>query len=233
MRDDDSPIGRSTHSQSATDTIDPSVLNAVVSAYYTEGVKAGPSARGRAQASQSAATVFVALLFALLTSSAFESSAGWAKVGALLAALFWALAAVLYMHAVGQPHGAAGQQAAAKSGDDLVRTVLGNAKSERDAVDRWLKRANLSAVVGLALTLTSLMGMLFWNETEWKMVTFPTGLPMAILDHACAPSEQDLFVDGQTLNDDMIRIRVQCPGEPANAYYVEKSRISGLVVKDG
>jgi hypothetical protein len=147
--DDDEEVGQPAQ-------VDPAVVSAVVTAYYSRFMSSGETARSRAQAAyaiSSAAAGAVIIGLATDRPGDLGDAGTYAGMAALVA---WLVAAALYLRAVAVPAQRV-QPADYRNASDFVRAVAADARAERDHVDRRQRRANAAALVAAVLTVGTIL----------------------------------------------------------------------------
>jgi hypothetical protein len=209
------------------------VLTAVVESYYPDVARAGTSARARAQAAQSVATIFATGLVAGLTLTDLRQQPMLIRILGCLAVLSWAVAAILYMRAVGKAVPLDERITGVDDADQLVRIVLERAKAERIIVDRQQHRANLASVVALCLTSAVFVGaaLLPAPETTKAAVFSTTQEQMIVLQNQCKLPGPTIpaAVDVATLKNSTVDLIVRCDGKKL-WINLPRSDLKGLVI---
>lgn len=221
------------HEKQATVNIE--VLRSVVESYYPDAVRAGTTARLRAQAAQSVATAFAGVAVASLTLNNFKQLHLQVRAIGCIAVIAWAVAAILYMRAVGAPSPELDKLRGVGEPDKLVRVVLDRAKAERESIDRRQFWGNAVAVSALMLTIATFVATVFLPEyKEEKPVTFvPSADQVSLLSrNGC---KVDNMVTGRlrvkSLGTDTLEFVIRC-GEGNYLLVLPKSDVKGMVVDD-
>lgn len=129
------------------------VQEVVIDAYYQQALAAPEAARRRAQAAYAiAAAIAAGLVAAGVLGKTTEHPALAVGVGAA-AVCAWLLATSLFAVAVSSPFEIASEPW--DSAEAVVRAALSAAAREREAVDRWQRRARWVAALAVVLTLAS------------------------------------------------------------------------------
>src|SRR5688572_24100810 len=105
-------------------SVNEAVLKTVVESFYQDAVRAGTAARVRAQASQSVTALVASGLVTTFTLAGLDKQAIVPKLLGCAAVLSWAVAALLYLRAVGRPAPIDSGMRGVEEPGHLVRVVL-------------------------------------------------------------------------------------------------------------
>ncbi|MEU4767671.1 hypothetical protein AB0H12_30905 [Actinosynnema sp. NPDC023794] len=128
------------------------IIGPASEAYYSDRVRSSGAARVRAQAAQSATTVFFGGLVATFTATALAERPLEIRIAGFVAVALWLSAGILYLWAVAAPVRESTDGRHVKSRHELIAHVLKKADNEAKQVDTRQRWANL--VVLLAMTAT-------------------------------------------------------------------------------
>lgn len=194
-----------------------SVLTAVVQAYYPEAIGGGASARLRAQAAQSVASLIAGGLLGVLSFSALADDSIAVRLVAFLAALAWTGAALLYMRAVGEPATIHDQNTHIDSDDDIVQEILGRARTEREIIDRRQHLANLTSALALGASVLAFGLALFIPSTDWQGVyVTPSPADQAAMKMICPSIKWPAsgVVDKSSITQEFSEFKIPCGPAP-------------------
>ncbi|HKE98660.1 MAG TPA: hypothetical protein VKG45_07000 [Actinomycetes bacterium] len=153
------------------------VRDAIVAAYYQRVTALADAARSRAQSAYATASAFAGSFLAGGLLLARERVGPAVTVLGLAATACWALAAALYVHAVAAP--VSRPPTSQPDADAFVGAVLEQVSSERSAVDRRQRRANLVAVAAILLSLVTVAVRLApasWGRDRGEVVLSDEGV---------------------------------------------------------
>jgi MFS family permease len=168
------------HPSNEADTpkYDPSVRDAIVSAYYPRATAAADAARSRAQSAYAISSAIAGALVATGLLADLSGVEAWVKILGALALSAWFVASSLYIRAVASPVPPL-ETAAQPTADAFVEAVLSNARSEREAIDSRQDTANKVSLLAMGLTASTLVFALLApmpaEEKEAKLVLSPAG----------------------------------------------------------
>ncbi|MEV5818056.1 hypothetical protein AB0L22_02630 [Micromonospora haikouensis] len=221
------------HDFPSTGTVDTAVLASIVESYYPDAVRAGTTARLRAQAAQSAATLFAGAAVASLTLVNFKQLYPQLRIVGCAAVLAWAVASVLYMQAVGAPSPDTDKLRGVSEPDRLVRVVLDRAKAERSSVDRRQRRGNAIAIVALGLTVSTFALAVFspGYHDEKPAVFTPTAEQLQLMSqNGCSRGENIVGkLRMASLRTDMLEFVIDC-GKNRRILVLPKGDVKGLII---
>jgi hypothetical protein len=189
----------------------PSVVSAIVNAYYPRVVASADAARARAQSAYAiASAVAGALVIALITSKSQTASTA-AKVLGVAALALWLCAAVLYIRAIAVPLLNEDLTDAVRDPGEFAGKVLANAHQQRTEVDKRQRCANWAGIAAMVLTAAA-SAVLFLDpsatnsESPGMVVLTRPGLHA--IQQVCPAATRVLtgLVDRTTLNSQFISL---------------------------
>ncbi|GIF40757.1 hypothetical protein [Actinoplanes xinjiangensis] len=218
-----------------TITLNEAVLASVVESYYPDAVRAGTSARLRAQAAQSVATALAGAAVASLTLSNFKQLDPKLRLVGCVTILAWTVASILYMRAVGAPAPDIDKLRGVNDPDSLIKIVLERSREERKSVDGRQKWGNIAAAAGAVLTaFTFAAAVLLPDYHEEKKATLILSSDQAVLveKNDCGTT---VNISGklrtESLKTDMLEFVIKC-GEKESLLLLPKRDVKGIVVDD-
>lgn len=195
------------------------MVTEVAKAYYPRAVAAADAARGRAQAGYTIASAVAAALVAAGIFGGFDEFATAVQVLGVSALASWLGAAFAFIRAVSERRPSPGEREDPTSPQEhrgalaFVVDVMGDAKHEREAVERRLGFATTTVGVAMLLTLATAVGVLLGDQPDPKR----GGLVSLTVNGAAAASatcsgptrEIQGQLDPAELNEQFVKIAVE------------------------
>ena len=129
------------------------IIGPASEAYYSDRVRSSGAARVRAQAAQSATTVFFGGLVATFTATALAERPLEIRFAGFVAVVLWLSAGILYLWAVAAPLHESTDSRHVKSRHELIVHVLKKADNEAKQVDTRQWWANLVVMLAMVATM--------------------------------------------------------------------------------
>ena len=137
----------------------PAARDAVISAYYPTALQAAESARTRAQAAYTIASAVAAAIVAGGIFGDIGAEPPGIQILGVATLAVWLLAAILFIHAITSSV-VAPNTGTQPNVDDFVNAALDNASSERSTVVSRQKKAYITSVVAILMTLALVIALL-------------------------------------------------------------------------